>query len=90
MDNSSSTEIEALDPAYVVQTLSNPPFVTIAGVYNVRDIGSLPLSSDVSMVTRPRFAYRAAEISAIQDSGARTVLQRAPYFVDAPLFIPRH
>ncbi|KAI0034125.1 protein-tyrosine phosphatase-like protein [Vararia minispora EC-137] len=66
-------EAEPLDPAYVAQTLSNPPFVSIAGVYNVRDIGSLPLFSDTSLVTRPRFAYRSAEVSGIQQIGMEQI-----------------
>lgn len=70
VDSPSKGEVEALDPEYVSRTLSSPPFVPIAGVHNVRDIGSLPITSDTALVTRPRYAYRAAEISAIQDGGA--------------------
>jgi hypothetical protein len=64
-----SSEAEALDPTYVSEVLSKPPFVTIEGVHNVRDIGSLSVASDSTLVTRPRFAYRAAELSGIQESG---------------------
>lgn len=70
IDSPSKGEVEALDPEFVSRTLSSPPFVTIPGVFNVRDIGSLPIASDAANVTRPRYAYRAAEISAIEESGA--------------------
>ena len=70
VDSPSQGEVEALDPEYVARTLSSPPFVTIDGVFNARDIGSLPIVSDTALETRPRFAYRSAEISAIQESGA--------------------
>lgn len=70
VDSPSKGEVEALDPEYVARTLSSPPFVTIPGVFNVRDIGSLPIALDAALVTRPRYAYRAAEISAIEESGA--------------------
>lgn len=74
----SKGEAEALDPEFVSRTLSSPPFVTIPGVFNVRDIGSLPITSDSARVTRPRYAYRAAEISAIEESGTWLVWLPCP------------
>jgi len=69
MTENSATEAEPLDPAYVSEALSNPPFVTVPGVYNVRDIGSLPIHADSAVVTRPWFIFRSAEISGIEADG---------------------
>lgn len=63
-------ELTALDPAYVAETLSRPPFVTISGVFNVRDLGGLPSTGYPNKVTRPRFIYRSAELHAITENGS--------------------
>ena len=59
---------EALDPEYVKQRLSQPPFVTVPGVVNVRDLGSYPTSYP-GMITKPRFLFRSGEVSAITEEG---------------------
>ncbi|KAN0097046.1 Protein-tyrosine phosphatase-like protein [Tylopilus felleus] len=64
MDNS----LEALDPAYVADVLSRPPFVQISGVCNVRDLGSYPTSTP-NLITKPGFAFRGAEVSNITEQG---------------------
>jgi len=61
-------ELEPLDPAYVAEILSRPPFVQISGVQNVRDLGSYPTATP-NAITKPGYAYRAAEISGITDEG---------------------
>jgi len=63
-------ELEALDPAYVADMLSKPPFVSIPGVSNVRDLGSYP-STTPNVITKPGYAYRAAEISSITEEGVQ-------------------
>ncbi|EIW76320.1 hypothetical protein CONPUDRAFT_43480, partial [Coniophora puteana RWD-64-598 SS2] len=63
-----STELEALDPVYVAETLSKPPFVQISGVANVRDLGSYPSSTPGKMI-KPGYAFRAAEISSVTPEG---------------------
>lgn len=63
-------ELKPLDPAYVANTLSNPPFVPIPGVCNVRDLGSYPAITP-NVVTKPGYAYRAAEISSITKEGVQ-------------------
>ncbi|KAF8076680.1 protein-tyrosine phosphatase-like protein [Lyophyllum atratum] len=62
-------DLEPLDPAYVSEVLSRPPFVTIDGVINVRDLGSYPSESSPDKMTRPRFLYRSAELSSITKEG---------------------
>ncbi|KAH8096727.1 protein-tyrosine phosphatase-like protein [Cristinia sonorae] len=67
-------DIEPLDPEFVRDRLSRPPFVTIAGVDNVRDLGSYP-TSNPGFITKPNFILRGAEISAIQEEGKERLRQ---------------
>lgn len=59
-------DVDPLDPTYVAEVLSHPPFVTISGVHNVRDLAA-PGSS-----MKPRVAFRGAEVSSITDEGEIT------------------
>ncbi|KAJ7490253.1 protein-tyrosine phosphatase-like protein [Mycena galericulata] len=61
-------DLEPLDPALLDQ-LSRPPFVTISGVINVRDLGELPSQIYPNLVTKPRFLYRSAELSGVTQEG---------------------
>ncbi|KAG8219010.1 protein-tyrosine phosphatase-like protein [Butyriboletus roseoflavus] len=60
--------LEALDPAYVSDVLSRPPFVQISGVCNVRDLGSYPTTTP-NLITKPGYAFRGAEVSNITEQG---------------------
>ncbi|KAJ7682717.1 protein-tyrosine phosphatase-like protein [Mycena polygramma] len=62
-------DLEPLDLGYVQDRLSRPPFVPIAGVINVRDLGGLPSQVYPNQVTRPRYLYRSAELSGITEEG---------------------
>ena len=62
-------ELEPLDPVYVEERLSQPPFVTIAGVVNVRDLGGYPSETSPGNITRPGFVFRSGEVSSITDDG---------------------
>ncbi|KIY49482.1 hypothetical protein FISHEDRAFT_41583 [Fistulina hepatica ATCC 64428] len=68
-------ELAPLDPAYVQETLSKPPFVQISGVLNMRDLGSYPSTAYSPRVTKPRFMFRAAELSGITDEGRSQLKQ---------------
>ncbi|TBU33100.1 protein-tyrosine phosphatase-like protein [Dichomitus squalens] len=61
-------DLEPLDPADVSDQLSKPPFVSIPGVVNVRDLGSYP-TDQPGFMTRPRMVYRSGEISFITPEG---------------------
>lgn len=61
--------LEPLDPAYVADVLSRPPFVQIPGVCNVRDLGSCPTATP-NVVTKSGYAYRSAELSSITEEGS--------------------
>ncbi|TFY78009.1 hypothetical protein EWM64_g6003 [Hericium alpestre] len=61
-------DTEDLDPKYVAQIISGPPFVTIPGVHNVRDLGSYRTAIP-GQVTRPGYMFRSGEISSITDEG---------------------
>ncbi|KII95039.1 hypothetical protein PLICRDRAFT_48010 [Plicaturopsis crispa FD-325 SS-3] len=56
-------DLEPLDPAYVQEILSKPPFVSLSGVPNIRDL------SYYSDAIAPKRFYRAAEISKITPEG---------------------
>ena len=62
-------ELEPLDPVYVSERLSKPPFVTIPGVVNIRDLGGYPSQSKPGYITRPGFVFRSGEVSSITDDG---------------------
>lgn len=62
-------ELEPLDPTFVQETLSRPPFVNIPGVINVRDLGNLPSLSHQGSVTKRGYLYRSAELSGITEEG---------------------
>lgn len=61
-------DLDPLDPVYVNERLSKPPFVTIEGVVNIRDLGSYP-TDQPGYITKPGLLYRSGEISAITDEG---------------------
>ncbi|KAI6034580.1 protein-tyrosine phosphatase-like protein [Pisolithus microcarpus] len=61
--------LKPLDPAYVSEVISNPPFVPIPGVSNVRDLGSYPTTMS-NVITKPGYMFRAAEVSNITKEGA--------------------
>ena len=56
------TDVRTELPAQAVTSVtSRPPFVTVPGVYNVRDLGSAAV--------RPGFAYRSAVLTGIWEEG---------------------
>lgn len=65
---------DPLDPEYVAKRLSEPPFITVAGICNLRDLGSYPTKYP-GMVTKPRFIFRSAEISSITEEGMAQLRQ---------------
>ncbi|KAL4264489.1 Protein-tyrosine phosphatase-like protein [Pleurotus pulmonarius] len=62
-------DLEALDPSYVASVLSNPPFITIPGVINVRDLGAYLSNTHPGKLTKPNLMLRSAEISGITPEG---------------------
>ncbi|EAU84322.2 hypothetical protein CC1G_01318 [Coprinopsis cinerea okayama7 len=62
-------DLDPLDPAYVADVLSKPPFVTVPGVINFRDLGSYPSTTHPGKVTKPKLLFRSAELSGITDEG---------------------
>ena len=62
------SELAPLDPDIVADVLSRHPFVTIDGVYNVRDLGGIP-TADGQHVTRSSFMIRSGELSGATQLG---------------------
>ena len=62
-------DLAPLDPVHVADVLSRPPFVSIAGVINVRDLGSYSSVTHPGRATRPGFLFRSAELSRITKEG---------------------
>ncbi|TDL29822.1 hypothetical protein BD410DRAFT_758941 [Rickenella mellea] len=60
--------LEPLDPLWVEDILSNPPFVAISGVMNVRSLGSYATRTP-NTTTRENFLFRSAELSGITQEG---------------------
>ena len=63
------SSVNALDEDYVSFVLSNPPFVTIEGVHNVRDLGGYASTSYTGMKTKPLFMFRSAELGSLTPKG---------------------
>ena len=63
-----SLDGDPLDEDYVRTRLKQPPFVTIDGVLNIRDLGSYQ-TADPSLVTKPSLIYRSGEVSGITAEG---------------------
>lgn len=61
---------EKLPPPIVAEILSSPPFVTIAGVTNVRDISSTRTAPNI----RQGFAYRSGSLTKITGLGMRKLV----------------
>jgi hypothetical protein len=62
------SELAPLDPDLLADVLSKHPFVTIDGIFNVRDLGMIPVA-DSEYVTRSGFMYRSGELSGITPHG---------------------
>ncbi|KAF8622112.1 hypothetical protein AX15_007247 [Amanita polypyramis BW_CC] len=67
--------LEPLDPAYVADTLSRPPFVPVQGVINIRDLGNLPSIHYPGKLIKPNFILRSAELSGITEEGKAQLRQ---------------
>ena len=65
-------DLDPLDPTYVAEILSKPPFVTLPGVINVRDLGSYPSTTHPGKITKPKLLLRSAELSGITDEGSHS------------------
>jgi len=66
-------DLDPLDPDYVQDVLSKPPFVPLQGVINVRDLGQYPSSTEKGQITKPGYLFRAAELSGITEEGMTIV-----------------
>lgn len=62
------TDLKPLDPEYVAEQLSRPPFVSISGVVNARDLGGCPTDTP-GFITKPNLVYRSGEVSYITEGG---------------------
>ena len=59
----------AVDADIVQSTLSSPPFVTIEGVFNIRDFGAGYPTSQGNARVKPLFLFRSGEPSRITSKG---------------------
>lgn len=71
-------DLDPLDPAYVADVLSRPPFVNISGVTNVRDLGSYPSVTHPGKMVKPRMLFRSAEVSSITEEGSHSSVVQIP------------
>lgn len=51
-------------------TLPSPPFITLAGLDNLRDAGGYPIANQPGKAVRRGIVFRAAEPSNVDDAGA--------------------
>ncbi|KAH9884125.1 protein-tyrosine phosphatase-like protein [Cubamyces lactineus] len=69
MATNNGTSFPILDPAFVASALAAPPFVSIDGVFNIRDFGAgYPTVSGTSRV-KPLRLFRSGELARITDTG---------------------
>lgn len=62
------SELAPLDPDLLTDVLSKHPFVAIDGIFNVRDLGMIPVA-DSEYITRSGFMYRSGELSGVTSHG---------------------
>jgi hypothetical protein len=67
------SELVPLDSDLLADVLSKPPFVTIDGVCNLRDLGMIPVANG-EHVTRSGFMYRSGELSGVTEHGVPSFL----------------
>ena len=72
-----SLDGDPLDEDYVRTRLNQPPFVTINGVLNVRDLGSYQ-TADPPLTTKPSLMYRSGEVSSITAEGIYPISLHSP------------
>jgi hypothetical protein len=72
-----SLDGDPLDEDYVRTRLKQPPFVTIDGVLNIRDLGSYQ-TADPSLITKPSLMYRSGEVSGITGEGVDLISPHSP------------
>jgi hypothetical protein len=69
--------VEPLDPGRTAKLLSEPPFVLVPGVANVRDIGGWPVKTSnpdgATLVVREGRLYRAANLNYITPEGKKAL-----------------
>ncbi|KAI9065051.1 hypothetical protein FKP32DRAFT_1610888 [Trametes sanguinea] len=58
-----------LDPALVATTLTSPPFVSVEGVFNIRDFGAGYGTSRGPARIKPLRLFRSADLARITDAG---------------------
>jgi hypothetical protein len=62
------SELAPVDPDLLADVLSKHPFATIDGVFNIRDLGMIPVANS-EYVTRSGFMYRSGELSGVTPHG---------------------
>jgi hypothetical protein len=55
--------------------LPSPPFITVAGIPNFRDLGGYPISASKSHSVRRAVVYRCGEPSMVTEDGITTMQQ---------------
>jgi len=58
---------------YSVPTVPSPPFITVAGIPNFRDLGGYPISASKHHSIRREVIYRCGEPSAVTKDGIITM-----------------
>ena len=79
-------ELDPLDPAYVQDVLSKPPFIDLPGVINFRDLGNWHSTSREGSITKPGYLFRSAELSSITEEGIKFLTSVIFLFIEVPLF----
>lgn len=62
-------DLDPLDPVYVQDVLSKPPFIKVPGVINVRDLGGYTSELYPGNTTKHNILIRSAEVSGITEEG---------------------
>lgn len=65
--------MSVLNPLTDVLDLPSPPFITVAGIPNFRDLGGYPVSSPANHSIKREVIYRCGEPSAVTKDGITTM-----------------
>ena len=64
-----NTPFDPIDKESLSKVLSSPPFITVDGVLNIREVGGFPIIAVNNVLVKPGYYFRASDPSKITDKG---------------------
>lgn len=89
-----NTPFDPIDKESLSKVLSSPPFITVDGVANIREVGGFPIIAVNHVLVKSGYYFRAADPSKITDKGKEQLRSfgimkifdfRSPQEIKAPI-----